>query len=186
MNSSRLGPSEIKFFLSGDRELFKRQLHDKAFLSSWKKESKKSLRNRHQLLQSFQELLWLRSGWLCITRFARQRPDETHLQTLQARHCSKSSEIYSYEKLRFWFSIKNFKQLTALLTEKKYLGFNCRTRFIVAILNKTLHNNAVPVFLFRSHLLAGYPVLILIGDGVPGMFEFFSEKVVALPPPGMD
>ena len=138
-----------------------------------KRKVKKSLRNRHQLLQSFQELLWLGSGWLCITRFARQRPDETHLQTLQARHCSKSSEIYSYEKLRFWFSIKNFKQLTALLTEKKCLGFNCRTRFIVAILNKTLHNNAVPVFLFRSHLLAGYPVLILIGDGVPGNVRIF-------------
>ena len=118
----------------------------------------------------------LGSGWLCITRFARQRPDETHLQTLQARHCSESSEIYSYEKLRFWFSIKNLKQLTALLTEKKCLGFNCRTRFIVAILNKTLHNNAVPVFLFRSHLLAGYPVLILIGTVCRGMFEFFSEK----------
>ena len=141
MNSCRLGPSEIKFFLSGDRELFKRQLHDKPFLSSWKKESKKkSLPNKHELPHSFQELLWLGSGWLCITRFARQRPDETHLQTLQARHCSKSSKIYSYEKLRFWFSIKNFKKLTVSLTEKKCLGFKSRTRFMVAILNNTLHN----------------------------------------------
>lgn len=105
-----------------------------------KRKIKKSLRNKQQLPHSFQEVLWFGSGWLCITRFTRQRPDETHLQTLQARHCSKSSKIYSYEKLRFLFSIKNFKKLTALLTEKKCLGFKSRTRFMVAILNTTLHN----------------------------------------------
>ena len=138
MNSSRLGPSEIKFFLSGDRELFKRQLQDKPFLSSWKTESKKKLTKQRTTTAfiSRASLVW---QWMALPNSEVVLLDSGR-KKLQARHCSKSSKIYSYEKLRFWFSIKNFKKLTALLTEKKCLGFKSRTRFMVAILNNTLHN----------------------------------------------
>lgn len=131
---------------------------------------------------------WLGSGWLCITRFAGQRPDETHLQTLQARHCSKSSKIYSYQKLRFWFSIKNFKKLTVLLTEKKCLGFKSRTRFMVAILNNTLHNAWFQSFSSALTSWLGILCVSFNWGGWAGVCSnfFLAKKVVALPPPGMD
>lgn len=121
---------------------------------------------------------WLGSGWLCITRFAGQRPDETHLQTLQARHCSKSSKIYSYQKLRFWFSIKNFKKLTVLLTEKKCLGFKSRTRFMVAILNNTLRNAWFQSFSSALTSWLGILCVSFNWGGWAGVCSnfFFSEK----------